>query len=67
MNDPHQDDPQFIHVDDQLINLRFIKSLRLVGTTLEVTVPQGERETIFMVHDGAAIFERLKLRSLNYT
>ncbi|HYJ03683.1 MAG TPA: hypothetical protein VEX43_01000 [Chthoniobacterales bacterium] len=68
MNDAHSDDPQFIHIDDQLINLRFVKFFKLVGSTLEVTVPQGEREVTFMLHQGGAeIFERLKRRSLNYT
>ena len=67
MPDTNSDFPSFIQIEDQLINLRFVKSLRLSGTTLEVTVPHGDGETTYMLHGvGAQVFDRIKSHSLNH-
>ncbi|MEN3369382.1 MAG: hypothetical protein V7609_1525 [Verrucomicrobiota bacterium] len=62
-----EDALQFIHIDDKLFNLRFVKSVRLSGTTLEVTVPEDRGDAIYMLHtDGVRLFERLKGQCINY-
>jgi len=59
---------QFIQIDDKMINLRFVKNVELRGTTLEVTVPEGDREITHMLHqEGARVFELLKQNCVNYS
>ena len=54
--------PQFIQVEDKLINLQFIKCIRLSYGILEVTVPEpGGGEVVHFIREGGtALFERLK-------
>ena len=61
--------PKFIQIEDKLVNLQFIKSVRLFRGVLEVTVPEpGGGETTHMIHERASeLFERLKSYSINYS
>ena len=49
--------PQFIQVEDKLINLQFIKCIRLSYGILEVTVPEpGGGEVVHFIREGELLF-----------
>ena len=59
---------QFIRIGTKMINLRFVKSVELRGTSLEVTTPtdDGEGTVTYLLHnEGAEVFDRLKKNCVN--
>jgi len=55
------DSIQFIQIDKLMISLRHVKMLKLVGTTPQVTVSEGDGDVTYMLHhSGAEVFEKLK-------